>query len=96
LANYIEDKKLKEIFIGVPYITVHMNAKDRLDYNSFKKGKIELPIAKKMQGNINGMTMQPPMMPPMGMMFPPNMVFGPGHIGPMGPMTRQMPPPQFN
>jgi hypothetical protein len=95
LANYAEDKKIKEIFTGVPYITVHMNAKDRLDYNSFKKGKVE-SMPKKMQVNMSGMTMQPPMMPPMGMMFPPNMAFGPGPIGPMGSMSRQMPPPQFN
>lgn len=75
-----------------------MNAKDRLDYNSFKKGKVE-SMPKKMPVNIGGMTMPP--MPPMGMIYPPNMAFGPGPMGPMGPLgpmgpMRQMPPPQFN
>ena len=39
LVEYKDDPLITKVFMGFPYITQHMNAKDRNDYNSFRKGK---------------------------------------------------------
>ena len=37
LVDYKDDMRLQGIFAGKPYITQHMTAKDRNEYNQFKK-----------------------------------------------------------
>jgi len=66
LVEYKEDPLIKDIFVTAPYVTQHMNAKDRNDYNSFKRGKAE--PKKTTQG-----PMIPPPMAPMGFNFYPQM-----------------------
>jgi hypothetical protein len=79
LVEYKEDLLIRDVFAGWPYVTYHMNAKDRNDYQSFKKGKVE-PNKKPNQGPMiptpinfhhmypmQQMGMYPPMgRPPMG------------------------------
>lgn len=43
LIDYKDDYKLKTVFANQPYVTLHMNARDRQEYISFKKGKQENP-----------------------------------------------------
>jgi hypothetical protein len=74
-----------EIFANAPYITVHMSAKDRSEYNSFKKGKNDIPPKK----IIN---MPLPMGIQMGGMYPPN----PIAFGMMMGNQMNIPRQQFN
>lgn len=41
LVEYKEDDSIRHVFVGNPFITQHMNAKDRHEYQSFRKGKME-------------------------------------------------------
>ncbi len=81
LVEYKDDPLITKVFMGFPYITQHMNAKDRNDYNSFRKGKDKKVII-------------PP--PPMGFpVFPPpgmqQINFIPGRA-PMGGFYPSPPP----
>lgn len=90
MVDYKEDAGIKGLFIGLPYITQHMSAKDRNEYKSFQKNKHE---SKKPATG--------PMIPPPAMNFP---MFPPGGMQQqqppfMAPINRQPnnfgPPHQF-
>ena len=49
LVEYKEDEQLKSLFHGAPYVTYHMNAKDRNEYQSFKSKKGDQPVKKLQQ-----------------------------------------------
>jgi hypothetical protein len=38
-VDYSTDSKVLQLFAEKPYLTVHMNAKERNEYLNFKKGK---------------------------------------------------------
>lgn len=75
LAEYTENPDIKQLFYEHPYITVHMNARERKDYyNTFqKKDKAEKKFGNTfVQGP--GISMAPRMpMIPQGMYPPPMM-----------------------
>ncbi len=79
MIEYKEDKNLIPLFVGQPYVTVHMSAKERNEYQMFKSGRKDLKKGQMMQQPL----LPPPMapMPPMGypMMYPnqPPMQFRP-------------------
>lgn len=92
LVEYYEDPLLKDVYGEKPHATQHMSAKDRNDYNQFRKGKAD---KKPMQGpmltnpvNLNAFgtgPMQGPFVaPPMNQM---------GQMGPMGQMGQMSRPP---
>ena len=36
--EYRANERVKAVFVGQPYVTIHMSAKDRNEYKSFRKG----------------------------------------------------------
>lgn len=41
MVEYKDDPAIKWVFANDPYVTQHMSAKDRNEYNQFKKGKTD-------------------------------------------------------
>lgn len=74
MVEYKEDPIIKDLFMNEkPYVTQHMSAKDRNEYQQFRKGKAE-----KKPGQTGPMIPPPPMgfqiMPPQGQQVPPFMM----------------------
>jgi hypothetical protein len=90
MVGYKEDPRILEIFeTGKPYITQHMNAKERNEYVQFRKGKFD----NRKQGPPNQIP-QGPMSQHMGLMGPMGMIPPPfGQIPPPHQMNYGQPPP---
>lgn len=82
-VEYKEDPEVRNLFAGNPYITQHMNAKDRNEYNSYKKGKTDKIEKKPMVPPQMGYNMH--QMLPMNYNMPPGRypMNGPGYYQPM-------------
>jgi hypothetical protein len=67
LAEYKTNEKLKAVFRGSPYVTLHMSAKERNEYNNFRRGNDRLKGANIPPKEFRPMGFNNPMEQPLGM-----------------------------